>query len=612
MKRAIYTSAWAIGLWMCISATSCHIDVDHPKNDPITYGDSYMDVYLSTDKAAYYPGDVVNVKLNKMPEGNLTIRYKHWNKVIKEEPLTGTEWTWTPPEEDFQGYLIDLYSVENGKEVVKGSVAVDVSSDPKVFPRNGFLSEYGKKGQVEIDQVIDRLCRHHINYVQYQDWHYKHHMPLAGTPAAPMDVWTDIISRNCYRSTIDGYIEAGHKRNMKSLFYNLAYGALNDAAQDGVSEEWYTWTDAELINKDAHPLDSPFKSWIYIMNLEKQGWIDYLGERTSDVYKVFDFDGYQVDQLGGRGKTTYDNEGKPIEYPQGGFTTFLEEMKRREPEKSLVMNAVGGFGKEEIGRAGVVDFFYTEVWDKGSFTAISDAIQGYDNVENNTFENENNSAINGTERHVVLAAYMNYDYGTLGKNYFNTPGVLMANAAIHAWGGAHLELGEHMLNNEYFPNNNLRMKGELEIATIVYYDFITAYQNLLRGGGRFVGVDATSSDGSVRFNQWGPQIGQVATIGRIMPDNKTAVVSLLNYTDAVHLDWCDSNADQAEQKLIEGKTISLKINDGPSGTPKAVWFATPDANYGVSQSLDFTLEGGQINITLPSLKYWSMIVVEYE
>ena len=33
--------------------------------------------------------------------------------------------------------------------------------------------------------------------------------------------------------------------------------------------------------------------------------------------------------------------------------------------------------------------------------------------------------------------------------YFNTPGVLMANAAIHAWGGAHLELGEHMLTTEY-------------------------------------------------------------------------------------------------------------------------------------------------------------------
>ena len=48
---------------------------------------------------------------------------------------------------------------------------------------------------------------------------------------------------------------------------------------------------------------------------------------------------------------------------------------------------------------------------------------------------------------------MNYKLGGEGRGYFNAPGVLMANAAIHAWGGAHLELGEHMLTTEYFPNN---------------------------------------------------------------------------------------------------------------------------------------------------------------
>ena len=46
-----------------------------------------------------------------------------------------------------------------------------------------------------------------------------------------------------------------------------------------------------------------------------------------------------------------------------------------------------------------------------------------------------------------LQQYMNYKLGGEGRGYFNTPGVLMANAAIHAWGGAHLELGEHMLTS---------------------------------------------------------------------------------------------------------------------------------------------------------------------
>ena len=51
---------------------------------------------------------------------------------------------------------------------------------------------------------------------------------------------------------------------MKSLFYNLAYGALSDAADDGVKEAWYLFKDKKHGNKDYHPLGSPFKSNIYL------------------------------------------------------------------------------------------------------------------------------------------------------------------------------------------------------------------------------------------------------------------------------------------------------------------------------------------------------------
>lgn len=163
----------------------------------------------------------------------------------------------------------------------------------------------------EINKVMDNLNRHHINYVQYQDWHYKHHKPLAGSPSAPMDVWKDIINRDCYRSTVQGYIDAGHKRGMKSLFYNLAYGALSDAADDGVKEAWYLFKDKKHGNKDYHPLGSPFKSNIYLTNPALQEWRDYMAQQNNDVYEVFDFDGYQIDQLGDRG-TLYNYDGNAV------------------------------------------------------------------------------------------------------------------------------------------------------------------------------------------------------------------------------------------------------------------------------------------------------------
>lgn len=41
---------------------------------------------------------------------------------------------------------------------------------------------------------------------------------------------------------------------MKSMFYNLCFGALKDAASDGVKEEWYLFKDASHTTKDSHDL----------------------------------------------------------------------------------------------------------------------------------------------------------------------------------------------------------------------------------------------------------------------------------------------------------------------------------------------------------------------
>ena len=80
----------------------------------------------------------------------------------------------------------------------------------------------------------------------------------------------------------------------------------------------------------------------------------------------------------------------------------------------------------------------------------------------------------------VFAAYMNYDKAGSSTGEFNTPGVLLTDAVIFALGGSHLELGDHMLCREYFPSTALQMNDVLKTAMIRYYDFMTAYQNLLR------------------------------------------------------------------------------------------------------------------------------------
>lgn len=588
MKKIIYSTViLAVSLlW------SCSNDYFNTVNDPLTYGESYLDITFSTNKPLYSPGETVHFTLKNVPQG-AKIRYTHLGNVVEESALISGTWTWTAPASDFKGYMAEIYSVENGVEKVHNNIAVDVSSDWSKFPRYGFVSDYEKIDDKFINRNIEVLNRYHINGLQFYDWMYDHQRPLAGTVDNPAESWPDIFYRVNYLSTVKSYIRAAKERNMKTMFYNLCYGATSNAASDGVSEEWYIFKDRNHSEKDYHDLTGG-RSHIWVLDPGNADWQNYLIARNEDVYKALDFDGFHIDQLGYRGER-YDYNGNEVNLSEG-YGSFIRAMKTAEPDKSLLFNAVGGWGQENIAN-NPVDFLYVEVW--GARDGDNPNMS-YDDMI--TLMRDNVSESN-PEKNIVLAAYMNYNVSSVG--FVNKPAVLLVNAAIFAWGGAHLELGEHYLINEYFPSNNLQMRADLGNALINYYDFMTAYQNLLRDGGDFQGADVSFVDSDVQCQPWPAGKGYVATVGKKV-DGKD-VVHLINFTDASHMVWRDPKGTQSEPELIESPTVDIAV----SGTPSKVWFASPDINGGVAQTLDFTQNGGKITLTLPSLKYWDMVVVEY-
>ena len=564
-----------------------HADVANAVPDPV-----------STDKAAYLPGEAVTFTLKELP-ANLQVRYMHLGQVVAQQQVGSLTWTWQPPTDDFHGYMAELFVSANGRDSVIAAIGIDVSSQPSRYPRNGFLSSFSNMSDAQINSVLNLLRRYHINYLQFQDWHWKHHHPLAGNAAHPMDEWKDILDRNCYRKTIQDYIDGAHARGMLTLYYNLANGCLEDYAQDGVSPEWMMYTDKQHTSLDSHTIGEPFKSNIFLANLHSQGWRDYIRARNDEVYSVFNFDGWQIDQLGPRPTEVYDYDGNQITV-WADFGSFIADEKTARPDKRLAMNAVWQFGQYGQIAPSPVDFCYTEVWehsDTDGYKVFSDIIT------DNTEWSEG--------KQTVLAAYMNYNLALKGKGYFNTPGVLMATAAASAWGGTILQMGEHMLCHEYFPLGNLSMTDDLQRAMIRYYDFAVAYEELLRpdmpqagANTDWFGVDVTSTREGCTFNQWKPQLGQIATVGRQVGNRD--VIHLLSYRNAKHLDWCDTNGDQPAQTLLTDIPLSINL----SARPQRVWVATPDYRQGAAQTIDWEYADGKLTFNLPALQYWTMIVVE--
>jgi len=587
-KKSMIKKTTHILLACLLLLASCE-DYYDTKNNPVTYGDTYLNIGITTDKAAYSPGETVHFTIKERPSGNLKVRYSHLGQVLKEENLPGTTWSWTPPADDFKGYMVDVYEAAGEGERVLQSIAVDVSSDWTRFPRYGFLSSYGDMSKEQIAKNIETLNRYRINGIQFYDWMHDHHRPLAGTAENPLASWPDLIGRPNYLSTVKGYIDAAHDKGMKTMFYNLAFGALDNAASDGVKEEWYIFRDANGSEKDNHHLDPPFRSSIYLTNPANPEWQADLAGRHEDVYSVFDFDGYHIDQLGNRG-TVYDHEGNEVKLNET-YAPFIAAMKQSAPGKRLVMNAVSQYAQDRIAQADV-DFLYTEVWGESTtFEQLAGVI-----LDNNTYS--------GNQKQTVLAAYINYDRSS-STGYVNAPGVLLANAVIFSFGGAHLELGEHYLANEYFPNSNLQMKSELRQDLIDYYDFLVAYQNLLRDGGAFASFDVKSTDENTRIENWPASRGAVAVSGKKLADRE--VIHLLNFSDANSMEWRDTNGTQTEPTEIADLGITITV----SNPVQNAWFASPDIDGGVSRTVEFSQSGNELTLTLPSLKYWDMLVLEY-
>lgn len=593
MKRMIFNTI-ALGLVLTVSA-ACQKELGYTGFVDQDAAAS-AEISLSTDKAVYKAGETVNFSASSMPEGAIYVRYKHLGEQLgTEQALTGNTWTWTAPAEDFKGYMAEVYQKSTEGDRILATIAVDVSSDWSRFPRYGFLATFGEMDAETCDGIVRDLNRLHINGVQFQDWHWKHHWPLAQdkVTGAPLETYIDIASRNTSLQTLRNYIASCHKYGMKAIFYNLCFGALDDAREDGVKDDWYMYKDQDHQTIDMHELGAPFKSSIYLVNPANAEWLSYIGEKTDDVYETLEFDGYQIDQLGGRG-TLYDYNGEEIDLA-AGYAAFINEMKQKQPEKDLIMNAVSSFGAQQILGTGKTAFAYNELWEsEAQFSDLKKVIDA-------------NISYGGENMKTVFAAYMNYDKAN-NPGSFNTPGILLTDAVMFALGGSHLEMGEHMLCKEYFPNSNLGMSAELENAIIAYYDFMTAYQNLLRDGGTFNDVAVSSSDGTYAFKSWEPAAGNIITLAKEVGNRQT--IHFLNFLNADSTSWRDLNGTMPEPSEVNNLSVTIQLPENK--TVESAWTASPDIECGASRTLAFTQEGQTVTLVVPSLKYWDMLVLEYE
>ncbi|WP_309121875.1 glycoside hydrolase family 66 protein [Paenibacillus sp.] len=579
---------------LMLTLTSCRNEAA-PTPDDVSGPPGEYIAALSTDRARYEPGRPVAFRAElarTVADGELVVRLSHLGDAVDRLVVDVTNddvvtWTWTPPERDYTGYMAEVYVREKGKLLDHATIAVDVSSHWSKFPRYGYLADFPRMTAEARKDVVDRLNRLHLNGLQFYDWQWKHHRPLktdgAGGVAA---TWPDIANREVSFDTVRGYIDLAHERGMKAMNYNLLFGAYADAERDGAKEAWRLYRDPLATTPDRHELPDAWASDLYIMDPSNPKWLAYLFEEERKAFEALPFDGWHVDQLGDRGTLyTADGEKRNLMLAYGDMLREAKDALGVE----LVMNAVSQFGQRLIAKA-PVEFLYTEVWGSHPEYKHLKAI-----IDENASLSENRLP-------TVLAAYVNYDLAD-GAGAFNLPGVLLLDAVIFASGGAHLEAGESLLAKEYFPNRNLSVSAELEARLTAYYDFLVAYQNVLRDGAEEL-EDAGVTSSAARVSAE-PEAGAVWALAKRQGD--ADIVHFVNFASATSTAWNDADGTMPAPRPMEGVPATMTA----AGNVARVWTASPDRHGGAPASVDFVQEGDRVTFSLPRLEYWTMAVVEY-
>lgn len=556
-----------------------------------------------TEKSMYAPGETATVCLEGLPAEATALRARLYS-------LERCVWDWqlpaskrfplSLPDADGRGYALEVEALDEQQNVLTSAfTAVDVSSSWTKFPRYGYVWDFTPSADAE--SKADEMARYHLNGVQFYDWQYRHHRPLADD----LSGWRDWSGRWISGDTVRAYLRAAHDRGMACMAYNMIYAANETYLTDGsgVQADWrLVRANGADFTCDMDANLGPVGVLQYF-NLLNPDWQSYIFAQENRVFEAFDFDGWHGDTIGENGPMRtadggplgYDADGKPIYLVKDGYTAFLNAAKAAIGDKYLAFNPVGAQGIENV-NVSAVDVLYTEFWpwDRNANGRLYDDYYTLHRAILGACEQSGGKSL-------IVAAYVNYRNP---KATFNPSAVRMLDCVVFASGGSRIELGNggNMLSDEYFPaDGKKRMDDGLRSAVGRLYDFLVAYENLLRDGQRPVSR-------TVRLENL-----PVSTDGRsdtvwcfAKADSSTEIYHFLNLTGTDD-GWRDE--EQTKKPPIAHENVKTRLyTDYPV---REVWLASPDGESPLPLPLEFQIgrdaNGAYAEFTQPALEYWNLI-----
>ena len=367
----------ALVLGTAIAATALPL----PSSTPATASGTAHVTRAYTDKSTHTPGTQATITAEASGDGTVHFSVSHLGVEVASGDATvengKATWPYTTPGDNNQGYLVTA----TGADGTHAETALDVSSSWTRFPRMGYLSHFkptapaGTDGNTTYESFlfhqpqdyINKLSQdYHINALQYYDWQYRHEQPVAtGDLENQWPLWY----ANTYASkkTISDYVTDAKNANIGSLAYSMAYAANDGYDTNAIKDEWILRNDdgsywrRGLGNQwwVSTPEGTPKpENHMTMMNVNAQGWRDYITDQYVAQKDAFGFDGTHIDTLGQTMKK--DAAGNSVDLTDG--LTALVNDTAAKTGTATGINLPDGAGTDKIGPSSA-SYVYTELWD---------------------------------------------------------------------------------------------------------------------------------------------------------------------------------------------------------------------------------------------------------
>ena len=553
------------------------------------------------------------------------------------------------------GYLVTIsVNDKSGSTLSSKRAGLSVEDDWTVFPRYGIVAGSPTdqnsilvKNLEAYRKELELMKSMNINSYFFYDAYNEATDPFPEGVDSFVQKWNTWSHTQVDTKAVKELVDQVHKSGAVAMLYNMI-SADSNPKNPALPLAALAYNFYDSFGKKGEPMtytigDNPTQVYYDPANPD---WQKYIAGVMKSAMDRMGFDGWQGDTIGDNRVTDYDHRNSTDEAAShmmsDSYASFINAMKDLIGEKYYItINDVNGGNDDKLVKARQ-DVVYNELWTNGG-----SVIPGRMQVAYGDLKARIDMVRNKTGKSLIVGAYMEepgIDYTVPGGKATNGAGkdalagkplqadaTLLVDATVAAAGGYHMSIAAlananaalNVLQSAYYPTQYLSVAKDTIRKLYNYQQFITAYENLLRGEGvtnSTQSVSTKNASGEIlskdALGVTGDQVWTFAKSGKGF--STVQMINMMGINAGWHNEegYADNKTPDAQENLTVRLSLAGKTAQEAAKIADQVYVTSPDdwatSSMKKAQASLETDENGQpvLVISVPKLTLWNMLYIK--